>query len=58
VLGGSLLEYLSGFAPWVAWLTLGSGVVSGLIVWQFRHRLKRLIFGEDEPGGRAPQPAS
>jgi membrane protein DedA with SNARE-associated domain len=58
VLGGSFIEYLAGFGPWVAWLSLGSIVVGVLIAWRFRDRLKRLLFGEDEPSGRAPQPAS
>jgi membrane-associated protein len=58
VLGGSLIEYLGAFGPWVPWLSIGSSVVGGFLVWQFRHRLKRLILGDDEPAKRAPQPAS
>jgi len=58
VLGGSLIEYLGGFGPWVPWLTLGSSAVGAMLAWHFRDRLKRLLLGEDEPGERAPQPAA
>lgn len=58
VLGGSVIEYLGAFGPWVPWVSLGGSLIIGLLVWRFRHRLKRLILGEDEPGDPAPQPAS
>ena len=58
VLGGSLIDYLGGFGPWVPWLSIGASAIGGLLVWHFRHRLKRLILGDDEPAERAPQPAS
>ena len=58
VLGGSLIDYLGEFGPWVPWLSIGASVLGGLLVWHFRHRLKRLILGDDEPAERAPQPAA
>jgi membrane protein DedA with SNARE-associated domain len=57
VLGGSLIEYLNGLGPWVGWATLGSIVVIGMLAWRYRDRIKQLILGDDDPAGRAPQPA-
>jgi membrane protein DedA with SNARE-associated domain len=57
VLGGSIIEYLNGFGPWVAWATIGSSVVLGMLAWHYRDRIKQLILGDDDPAGRAPQPA-
>lgn len=58
VLGGSLIDYLGEFGPWVPWLSLGASAIGGVLIWHFRHRLKRLLLGDDEPAERAPQPAS
>ena len=58
VLGGSLIEYLGAFGPWVPWVSIGASAVGGALVWHFRHRLKRRFLDEDEPGERAPQPAA
>lgn len=58
VLGGSVIDYLGAFGPWVPWVSLGGSMVGGLLVWHYRHRLKRLILGEDEPVERAPQPSA
>jgi membrane-associated protein len=58
VLGGSVIDYLGAFGPWVPWVSLGGSMVGGLLVWHYRHRLKRLILGEDEPAERAPQPSA
>lgn len=58
VLGGSLIDYLGGFGPWVPWLSIGASALGGLLVWRFRHRLKRLILGHDDPPEATPQPAS
>ena len=57
VLGGSLIAYLEGLGPWVAWAIIGAILVAGTRVWRARDRIKRLILGDDEPAGRAPQPA-
>jgi membrane-associated protein len=58
VLGGSVIAYLETAGPLVQWLLLGAVVAGGLVVWQLRHRLTRLILGDDEPPESAPQPAS
>jgi membrane-associated protein len=58
VLGGSLIEYLGAFGPWVPWVSIGSSALGWLLVWHFRHQLRRLILGEGETGERAPQLAS
>ena len=58
VMGGSLIEYLGELGPWVPWLTIAASAIGGLLVWRFRHRLMRLILGDDEPAEPAPQPAS
>ena len=55
VLGGSLIEYLGAFGPFVPWLSIGSSAVGAVLVWHFRDRLKRLLLGEAESA--APQPA-
>jgi membrane protein DedA with SNARE-associated domain len=58
VLGGSLIDELGAFGPWVPWVAIGSALVGSALAWHFRHRLKRLALGDDEPAERAPQPAS
>jgi membrane protein DedA with SNARE-associated domain len=57
VLGGSLIEYLGAFGPFVPWLTIGSSAVGAMLAWHFRDLLKRLLLGEDESAAPAPQPA-
>jgi membrane-associated protein len=56
VLGGSLIELLGAFGPWVPWLSMGGSAIVGLLAWHYRHRLSRLILGEAQPGEPVPQP--
>jgi membrane-associated protein len=58
VLGGSLMDYLGEFGPWVPWVAMGVVFVGTLLVWPFRDRIKRLVLGDDDPGAAAPQPAA
>jgi hypothetical protein len=39
-------------------VSIGSSALGGLLVWHFRHQLRRLILGEDELAEQAPQPAA
>ena len=58
VLGGSLIEYLGAFGPWVALADarrLGDRRDAGLA---FPGSAEQLLLGEDEPAEPAPQPAA
>jgi hypothetical protein len=42
----------------VPWVAVAAAVIGCLLAWRFRERIRRLLLGDDDPGGRAPQPAS
>jgi membrane protein DedA with SNARE-associated domain len=50
VLGGTLLDHFGELgSSWGPRLSVGSILLGGLLGWVFRDRLKRLLFGDDEP---------